>query len=114
MMFQKLLNINSDDSKIDWGKSKKQKLKELLEKEGCYKCEINEPNVKEKIMKITENCKKGNLPNLEDLNLIFNNLKHLDHFDCVRTDQTITRIYNSRENNYQWASVCMNQKWKIL
>ena len=65
-------------------------------------------------MKITENSKRGNLPNLEELNLIFNNLKHLDHFDCVRTDQIITRIYKSRENDYQWASVCMNQKWKIM
>ena len=93
---------------------KKQKLKELLEKEGCMSVITKETNIKNKIMKITENCKKSKLPNIHDLNIIYNNLEKLDHFDCVRVDQIITIMYNMKETEYQWASVCMHKKWKTL
>ena len=65
-------------------------------------------------MEITKNCKSDILPDKFQLNMIYNNLDKLDHFDCVRVDQIITRIYNTRETDYQWASVCMNQKWKNI
>ena len=65
-------------------------------------------------MQIVKRCNKNELPETDELNLIYNNIKLLDHHDCVRTDQIITKLYNSRETIYQWASVCMNQKWKTL
>ena len=68
---------------------------------------------KKKIMEILTKCKKGTNPSMDELNMVFNNLEKLDHFDCVRVDQIITTLYNKNETEYQWASVCMNKKWKI-
>ena len=65
-------------------------------------------------MEILSKCKKGVNPNINELNIIFNNLENLDHFDCVRLDQIITILYNQKETEYQWASVCMNKKWKAI
>lgn len=101
-------------NKIDWKTDKLQTIMELLEKEGCYK-ETNQDNeIKKTIMKITKNCKMNILPEFEALNIIYNNLETLDHHDCVRIDQILTIMYNEKENDYQWASVCMNQKWKKI
>lgn len=65
-------------------------------------------------MEILQKCKKEELPSVEDLCIIYNNVDKMDHFDFVRADQIITIIYNQRETEYQWASVCMNKKWKII
>ena len=65
-------------------------------------------------MSLLEKCKKGQNPEIKELNMIYNNLEKLDHFDLVRTDQIITIQYNKKETEYQWASVCMNKKWKTL
>ena len=100
--------------KIDWQKDKKQTLKQLLEKEGCYQEENDKMEIKETIMKILENSKKEKSPSLKELNEIYNNICKLDHHDCVRVDQIITRIYNARETDFQWGGVCMNAKWKSL
>ena len=63
------------------------------------------------MLKNTKNCK---LPETNDLNIIYSNLDKLDHHDCVRVDQILTIIANNRESEYQWGSICMNKKWKIL
>ena len=76
--------------------------------------ENNSENIKNQIMKILNNCKNGKLPETNDLNIIYNNSEKLDHFDLVRTDQIITIIYNSKETEYQWGSVCLNKKWKTI
>ena len=73
-----------------------------------------EIEIKEEIMKILSKCKKGTNPSMDEFNIIFNNLENLDHFDCVRVDQIITIMYNRKETEYQWASVCMDKKWKAI
>ena len=67
-----------------------------------------------KIMRMLEMTKKGQIPKIAELNTVYNNLEKLDHFDYVRVDQIITIMYNKKETEYQWASVCMNKKWKTL
>ena len=81
---------------------------------GCKKRENEEKDIKKKIMELLKNGKKDNLPEINDLEVIYNNIDKLDHFDLVRTDQIITIIYNKTETEYQWASVCLNKKWKAL
>ena len=109
-MFQKLLG----NERIDWSKNKIEKLEQILENEGCKKREIKEKNIKMKISEILKLTKKGNLPEINDLEIIYNNTDKLDHFDCVRTDQILTIIANNRETDFQWGSICMNKKWKNL
>ena len=65
-------------------------------------------------MEILQNSKKGITPSMGDLCIIYNNIEKMDHFDFVRADQILTIIYNQRETEYQWASVCMNKKWKSI
>ena len=89
-------------------------IKQLLEKQGCEKQENNENKIKEIIKNILEKCKKGKLPNTSDLNIIYNSLKTTDHFDCVRIDQILTIIANRNETEFQWGSICLNKKWKIM
>ena len=101
-------------NKIDWKFDKKQIVEKLLEKEGCVKESNNENDVKMKIMRMLEMTKKGQIPKIAELNTVYNNLEKLDHFDYVRVDQIITIMYNKKETEYQWASVCMNKKWKTL
>ena len=86
----------------------------ILEKMGCNKKKNEEVNIKEEIMKMLAKCKKNELPEIYELETIYNNSAKLDHFDLVRTDQIITIIKNKDETEYQWASVCLNKKWKIL
>ena len=101
-------------TKIDWKNDKKSTIEKLLEKMGCEKKEIQENDIKKEIMKILKNCKENYLPEINELEAIYNNIDKLDHFDLVRTDQIITIIYNKNETEYQWASVCMNKKWKTI
>ena len=103
-----------DMTKIDWKKDKITIIWKHLEKLGCKKTENKSENIKNQIMKILNNCKNGKLPETNDLNIIYNNSEKLDHFDLVRTDQIITIIYNSKETDYQWGSVCLNKKWKTI
>ena len=86
----------------------------LLEKEGCIKGNNDEIDIKKKIMEMLKTTKKGQSPKTAELNIIYNNLEKLDHFDVVRADQIITIMYNEKETEYQWASVCMNKKWKTI
>ena len=65
-------------------------------------------------MNILKKSKAGETVKFEEINEIFNNLEKLDHHDCVRVDQILTRIYNERETEFQWGSVCMNAKWETL
>ena len=81
---------------------------------GCEKKEISENDIKNRIMTMLKNCKENNLPEINELEVIYNNTDKLDHFDLVRTDQIITIIYNKNETEYQWGSVCLNKKWKSI
>ena len=101
-------------TKIDWKRDKITIIWDHLEKLGCKKNGNKETDAKKRIMKILKDCKNGKLPEINDLNIIYSNAEELDHFDLVRTDQLITIIYNSTETEYQWGSVCLNKKWKIL
>ena len=101
-------------TKIDWKNDKIKTIMEILEKMGCKKRNYEENNIKEKIMKILEKSKKNILPEIHELEVIYNNSAKLDHFDLVRTDQIITIIWNKDETEYQWASACLNKKWKIM
>ena len=75
---------------------------------------MTKTGIKKEIMEMLTKSKKGMNPSINDLDIIFNNLQNLDHFDCVRVDQIITILYNQKETEYQWASVCMNKKWKTI
>ena len=52
-------------------------------------------------MNILKKSKAGETVKFEEINEIFNNLEKLDHHDCVRVDQILTRIYNERETEFQ-------------
>ena len=114
-LFQKTHSRNFlGTRKIDWKNDKKQIIKKLLENEGCFETENNVKQIKGFIMEILELCKRDKLPEINSLNIIYNSMDEIDHFDCVRIDQIITRIYNTRETEHQWASICMNKKFKTL
>ena len=65
-------------------------------------------------MDLLEKSKKGIDPRVDELNVILSNIDKLDHHDFVRTDQILTRRQNKLEQEYQWGSIIMNCKWKIL
>ena len=65
-------------------------------------------------MDLLENSKKGIDPQVEELSCILSNINELDHHDLVRTDQILTRRQNKTEQEYQWGSIIMNCKWKML
>ena len=75
---------------------------------------INSRDLKEKLMEMLKESKKGAKVNDKDLKMIYHNLPKLDHHDAVRLDQILTMMANEKENDYQWASICMNKKFKKL
>ena len=88
---------------------------QLLEKKGYHAnpdFECN--NIKDKINEILRNSKKNIHPSAEDMITIRSNIQKCDHSDMVKIDQCITREQNQYETEYQWGSVIMNAKWKII
>ena len=102
--------------KIDWKNDKLEKIKKVLEEKGCKHNQNlgNYENIKTFIMNTLAKIKKGSYVQLSDLDKIYNNLNSVDHFDCVRIDQILTIDSNRNESDFQWASICMNKKWKTL
>ena len=88
---------------------------ELLEERGFTpnanaKCK----NIKDFIGKTLEKSKRGEKLNAADMVTIRSNLEKCDHSDMVKIDQCLTREQNLNETEYQWGSLVMNAKWKIL
>jgi len=71
-------------------------------------------NIKAEIMELLKEVKKNKKVDSKDMYCIYNNLTKLDHHDAVRLDQILTIIANQKESEYQWASICMDKKFKIL
>ena len=87
----------------------------LLEEKGYYinetsKCE----NIKEIINETLANSKKGIRLSRNNMITIRSNLDKCDHNDMVKIDQCLTREQNLTETEYQWGSLVMNAKWKII
>ena len=76
--------------------------------------QINSRDLKEKLMEMVKKSKRNTEISIKDLNIIYCNLPKLDHHDAVRLDQILTIIANKKDNEYQWASVCMNKKFKKI
>ena len=88
---------------------------EILEKKGYlpnedYKCN----NIKMIINQVLEKSKKGTKLEQEDMVRIRTNLENCDHSDMVKIDQCLTREQNLSETEYQWGSLVMNAKWKMI
>jgi len=75
---------------------------------------LDSREIKNKIMQMLKNLKEGNEYEDKDLSIIYYNLGNLDHHDAVRLDQILTIIANKKETEYQWASIVMEKKFKIL
>ena len=58
--------------------------------------------------------KEGIDPTKKEMSIMLSNISKMDHHDLVRTDQILTRKQNKNEKEYQWGSVVMNCKWKML
>ena len=71
-------------------------------------------NIKKYIMEMLKRSKEGTDPTKEELSVILSNIDGMDHHDHVRTDQILTRKMNKTDNEYQWGSVIMNCKWKMI
>ena len=65
-------------------------------------------------MESLENNKKGKQTTDEEMSIIRSNLSSCDHFDLVRVDNILTRMRNQDEKEYQWGSIVLNKKWKML
>ena len=88
---------------------------ELLEKKGYlvdekYKCN----NIKSFINQTLKKSKKGVKLESSEMITIRTNIEKCDHSDMVKIDQCLTREQNLEETEYQWGSLVMNAKWKIL
>ena len=93
------------------------KIQKILEERGCTKQEktnLEPRKIKEKIMEMLKIAKKEKYCNIPDLNIVLTHLSVIDHHDCVRMDQILTIMANNQESEYQWASICMNKKFKII
>ena len=71
--------------------------------------------VKEIIMKVLEENKRGYGTDKKLMNIIRSNIDKCDHHDLVRIDQILTRDKNGQTENtgYQWGSVVMNCVWQM-
>ena len=100
---------------IDWSTTKVEIIDKILEDLGYEaKKEYKTDDIKNKIMKSLERNKKGVRTTMEEMNVIRSNLGGCDHHDLIRVDNIITRNQNQKETEFQWGSVVLNKKWKIL
>ena len=81
---------------------------------GYKKEGVQKENVKQEIMSKLKEIKKGIKPTFEQMCTIFFNIENCDHHDLCRLDQILTILHNEKCTEYQWGSVTLNCKWKIL
>ena len=88
----------------------------LLEKNGYEKRdEFEKDDIKMYIVEILSKYKRSGIkPNWVEMSTIFSNIDRCDHHDLVRVDQIVTKMQNEKETEYQWGSLVMNFKMKIL
>ena len=55
--------------------------------------------------------KKENKVLKEDMEKIVHNLEKCDHHDLCSIDQILTREKNKNEDNVQWGSLVLGNKW---
>ena len=107
-IIQKLLGI-------DWKIDRMKQTIDILEKKN-YQYDANAMcnNIKDEINRILKNSKRNIHPSREEMITIRSNLNKCDHSDMVKIDQILTREQNQHETDYQWGSLVMNAKWKII
>ena len=93
---------------------KKQTIENLEKMGGKSNEKLNVQNVKTFIMQLLKKSKSGMDPSNEEMSKMASNIEKMDHHDLVRVDQILTRKANKEETEYQWGSLIMNCKWKIL
>ena len=100
---------------IDWSVSKIEEIDRILEKCGYeVKLEYKTNGIKNIIMESLERNKRGVRTTQKEMSIIRSNLAGCDHFDLVRVDNIITRIKNMDETEFQWGSIVLNKKWRVL
>ena len=75
---------------------------------------ITSRDLKTTIIRVLKETKKTGDAKKADINIIYCNLNLLDHHDAVRLDQILTILANKKEQEYQWASICMGKKFKTI
>ena len=108
-------NNNLEHLVIDWKVDRIDQTIEILERNGYeIKGEYERDDIKTYIQTILNHCKNGTNPQRDEMSVIYSNIRRCDHHDLVRADQILTRVQNEKETEYQWGSVVMNFKMKIL
>ena len=93
---------------------KRQTIENLEKMGGKSNEKLGVQNVKTFIMQLLKKSKSGMDPSNEEMSKMASNIEKMDHHDLVRVDQILTRKANKEETEYQWGSLIMNCKWKIL
>ena len=90
-------------------------IKQLLEEKGYNdNTQTDGITIKKHIRMVLNKSKKGVEISGTDMNVIYAELNKIDHEDAVNIDQILTRMRNEEEKEYQWGSVVLNRKWKLL
>ena len=80
-------------------------------REGVQK---GKEKVKQDIIKLLKSTKLGTMPPFEQMCTIFINIDKCDHHDLCRIDQIMTILHNKNCTDYQWGSLTLDCKWKVL
>ena len=75
---------------------------------------VQKDNVKKELMEMLKKIKTGIKPTFEQMCTILTNIEKCDHHDLCRLDQILTILKNENCTDYQWGSVTLNCKWKIM
>ena len=81
---------------------------------GYKKEGVQIEDIKAEIMSRLKEIKKGNKPTNDQMCTILKNIEKCDHHDLCRVDQILTILHNETCTDYQWGSITLNCKWKIL
>ena len=88
---------------------------QLLEEKGYhYNEELRGLKISGIITAELAKSKKGMRVDPVEMAKIRTNIDEINHHDAVNIDQILTRIENTAEKDYQWGSLVLNKKWKII
>ena len=100
---------------IDWSITKIEIIRQILQDKG-YEAKRGEQvvNVKKLLNDMVRKAKKNENVTKLEMCTVMRNLDKCDHHDLCRLDLVMTIETNRSEAEYQWGSVVLGCKWKIV
>ena len=70
--------------------------------------------VKTLVKQVLKTTKENKTVAKEDMVTIRSNINKIDHEDAVNIDHILTILENENETEYQWGSMVLKKRWKLL